>query len=56
MEEVRSYRQLKSKTNFISWKQGLSERPEQMVALEFPTGEGVVLPKPRKEKYFVRAC
>jgi hypothetical protein len=54
MDEVEPDRQLKGKTNFISWKREFERAARANDALEFLTGEEVVPLKPNKDEYFVK--
>lgn len=54
MDEVKPDRQLKGKTNFISWKREFERAARANDVLEFLTGEEVVPPKPNKDEYFVK--
>jgi hypothetical protein len=54
MDEVKPNRQLKGKTNFISWKREFERAARANDTLEFLAGEEVVPPKPKKEEYFVK--
>ena len=54
MDEVQADRQLKGKTNFISWKREFERAARVNDTLEFLTGEEIVPPKPRKEEYFAK--
>ncbi|KAJ5704349.1 hypothetical protein N7536_000038 [Penicillium majusculum] len=54
MNEAEPDRQLKDKTNFISWKREFERAARANNVLEFLTGEEVVPPKPNKDEYFVK--
>ncbi|KAJ5749394.1 hypothetical protein N7533_006422 [Penicillium manginii] len=54
MDEVKPDRQLKGKTNFISWKREFERAARANDVLEFLTGEEVVPPKPNKDEYFLK--
>lgn len=49
MDEVKADRNLKGKTNFVSWKREFERAAKNHDILEYLTGEEIVPPKPRKE-------
>lgn len=52
IDEVKDYRKLKGKINFVSWKREFERAAKANEILEYLTGEEVVPPKPKKEDYF----
>jgi hypothetical protein len=54
MDEVKTHRLLRGKTNFISWKREFERAAKVNDTIEYLTGEEVVPPKPKKEDYFVK--
>jgi hypothetical protein len=51
MDEVKSERKLKGKTNFVSWKREFERVARRNDILEYLIGGEIVPPKPRKEDY-----
>lgn len=54
IDEVKDDRKLKGKTNFIGQKREFKRTAKANNIFEYLTGKEVVLPKPKKEDYFVK--